>query len=124
MRLPRAAPAEYSLTDDTYAKLLARVSERNFDLMTPDPRGNILRFYSDPSLPIERTRNEVRWQGVLRALYQKAVAPVSTLAGRPARRSSVSPRIRHPQPVERTGHTSPWPRLFVSPRLVWAIHMT
>src|SRR6202045_3536702 len=29
-------PAEYELTDDTYAKLLARVSERKFDLTTPD----------------------------------------------------------------------------------------
>ena len=53
MRLRCAAPAEYSLTDDTYAKLLARVSGRNFDPMTLDPRDNILRFDSDLSVPIE-----------------------------------------------------------------------
>jgi len=94
-----------------YAKLPARVSEQNFDLMTPDPRDNILRFYSDPSVPIERKRNEVRWQGVLPALDQlKAVAPVPCRAALHAESSSVSSRIRHPQPVERSGHTSPWPR--------------
>src|SRR6202165_857528 len=78
-------PAEYSLTDDTYAKLLARVSERKFDLTTPDLRDNILRFYSDLSVPIETKKDEVRWQGVLTALDQlKSVAPVPILAGRPA----------------------------------------
>src|SRR6266478_5236686 len=45
-------PAEYSLTDDTYAKLLTRLSEQKFNGVTPDLRDNILHFYSDLSAPI------------------------------------------------------------------------
>src|ERR1700719_2746700 len=45
--------AEYSLTDVTYAKLLARLTGRRFDLTSPELRNNILQFYSDLSVPIE-----------------------------------------------------------------------
>ena len=41
--------AEYSLTDDTYAKLLGQLSSRKFDRTTPELRANILDFYSDLS---------------------------------------------------------------------------
>jgi len=74
--------AEYSLTDDTYAKLLARVSGRKFDLMTPELRENILQFYSDLSVPIDTKKDQVRWQGVVTALDQlKAATPAATVAG-------------------------------------------
>jgi hypothetical protein len=77
--------AEYSLTDDTYAKLLAQLSERKFDRTSPELRDNILQFYSDLSVPIETKKDEVRWQGVLTALDQlKSVTPVPTVASRPA----------------------------------------
>lgn len=77
--------AEYSLTDDTYAQLLAQLSKRNFDRTSPQLRDNIMRFYSDLSAPIETKKDPVRWQGVLTALDQlKAVAPV------PAEASSLS----------------------------------
>jgi uncharacterized protein (DUF433 family) len=74
-------PAEYSLTDDAYAKLLVRLSERKFDLTTPALRDNILQFYADLSVPIETKKDQVRWQGVLTALDQlKSVAPAPTVA--------------------------------------------
>jgi len=77
--------AEYSLADDSYAKLLAQVSERKFDGTSPELRANILQFYSDLSVPIETKKDQVRWQGVLTELDQlKAVAPAPTLAGSPA----------------------------------------
>ncbi len=77
--------AEYSLTDDTYAKLLAQLSERKFDLTSPELRDNILQFYSDLSVPIETKKDQVLWQGVLSALDQlKSVAPAPTMAGSPA----------------------------------------
>jgi hypothetical protein len=76
--------AEYSLTDDTYAKLLARLSERKFDRTSPELRANILQFYSDLSLPIETKKDQVRWQGVLTALDQlKSATPVPTVADSP-----------------------------------------
>jgi hypothetical protein len=77
--------AEYSLTDDTYAKLLAQLSERKFDLTTADLRDNILHFYSDLSVPIDTKKDQVRWKSVLTALDElKSVAPAQTLAGSPA----------------------------------------
>jgi hypothetical protein len=77
--------AEYSLTDDAYAKLLAQLSHRKFDLTSPDLRANILQFYSDPSAAIETKTDPVRWQSVLMSLDQlRSVAPVATVAGSPA----------------------------------------
>ncbi len=71
--------AEYSLTDDTYAQLLAQLSKRKFDCTSRELRDNILRFYSDLSVPIETKKDQVRWQAVLTALDQlKSVAPEST----------------------------------------------
>jgi len=73
--------AEYSLTDDTYAKLLAQLSERKFDLTSPDLRADILKFYSDLSVPIETKKDPVRWQGVLAELEQlKSAPPVPLVA--------------------------------------------
>jgi hypothetical protein len=77
--------AEYSLTDDTYAALLAQLSDRKFDRTSPELRDNILQFYSDLSASIATKNDQVRWQGVLTALDQlRSVAPVSTVAGNPA----------------------------------------
>ena len=74
--------AEYSLTDEAYAKLLAQLTERKFDLTSPELRNNILEFYSDPSAPIETKRDPNRWQSVLTSLDQlRSVAPVATAAG-------------------------------------------
>src|SRR5208283_900292 len=85
--------AEYSLTDDTYAKLLAQLSERKFDRTSPELRDNILQFYSDLSVPIETKKDQVRWQGVLTALDQlKSVTPVPTVANRPAQHSLFVPK--------------------------------
>ncbi len=77
--------AEYSLTDDTYAKLLAQLSERKFDQTSPELRENILQFYSDLSVPIETKKDRARWQAVLTALDQlKSAAPAPTVAGNSA----------------------------------------
>jgi hypothetical protein len=77
--------AEYPLTDDTYATLLAQLADRKFDRTSPELRDNILQFYSDLSASIATKNDQVRWQGVLTALGQlKSVAPPSTVAGNPA----------------------------------------
>ena len=74
--------AEYSLSDDAYAKLLAQLSERKFDLTSPELRANILQFYSDPSAAIETKKDQARWQNVLTALEQlKTITPATAVAG-------------------------------------------
>jgi hypothetical protein len=72
--------AEYSLGDDTYANLLARLAARKFDETSPQLRGNILAFYSDLSLPIATRKDPARWQQVLSDLSQLQSAPPSPAA--------------------------------------------
>jgi hypothetical protein len=77
--------AEYSLTDETYAKLLARLSDRKFDLTSPELRANVLDFYSDLFAPIDTKKDQFRWQSVLSALDQlKSATVVPTALGSPA----------------------------------------
>jgi hypothetical protein len=77
--------AEYSLTDDTYAKLLAQLSERKFARTTPELRDNVLYFYSDLSAPIETTKDKDDWKSVLSELEQlKSMTPIPVAAGGPA----------------------------------------
>jgi len=78
-------PAEYSLTDSTYAQLLEQLSGHKFDQTSPELRDNILGFYSDLSLPIDTKKDVAKWQGVLTALDQlKSVTVIQTVAGSPA----------------------------------------
>ena len=77
--------AEYSLTDEAYAKLLAQLTDRKFDLISPALRDNMLDFYSDLTLPLETKKDIVRWQSVLTSLNQlKLLSPTPTFAARPA----------------------------------------
>jgi hypothetical protein len=76
--------AEYTLTDDSYAELLAKLSERKFDGTSPELRQNILDFYSDLSAPNETKKDNVRWQSVLKSLAQlKALTPVPVSVSSP-----------------------------------------
>jgi hypothetical protein len=77
--------AEYSLTDETYAKLLGQLMERKFALTSPQLRDNILSFYGDLSLPLETKKDSARWQSVLSSLDQlKLFTPGPILAASPA----------------------------------------
>jgi hypothetical protein len=76
--------AEYSLTDESYAKLLGRLEERKFALTTPELRENILKFYSDLTLPLETKKDSARWQSVLSSLDQlKLFTPAPIVAAGP-----------------------------------------
>jgi len=73
--------AEYTLTDETYAKLLAQLTDKKFDRTSAELRDNILKFYADLSAPIETKKDSARWQSVLADLDQlKVVAPAPMLA--------------------------------------------
>ncbi len=90
--------AEYTLTDDSYAKLLDKLSERKFDRTSPELRENILNFYGDLSAPFETKKDAARWQAVLTSLDQlKLVTPTPgpTSAGSPpqAQASTLPPAL-------------------------------
>ena len=78
--------AEYSLADDTYAKLLGQLASRKFDRTTPELRDNILDFYSDLSASIKTKKDQDDWKDVLAQLEAlKSATPVPAVAGSPAK---------------------------------------
>jgi zinc dependent phospholipase C len=100
--------AEYSLTDDSYAKLLGQLSDRKFDLTTTDLRDNILQFYSDLTAPIETKKDKDRWQSVLTSLDQlKLVTPVPAVADGPSQNAPFAPNERVSTPVDTSAAAMP-----------------
>jgi hypothetical protein len=76
---------EYSLADNTYADLLAKLTAHDFDKTSAQLRNNILGFYSDPSLPAETEKDPARRQEVLANLSQlKAATPGPAVTNKPA----------------------------------------
>lgn len=56
------AAAEYSLADETYAKLLSQLAEHKYDKTTVALQKSILTFYSDPTAAVETKKDPARWQ--------------------------------------------------------------
>jgi hypothetical protein len=78
-------PGEYTLADDTYAKLLTHLADKNFAKATPELRDNILHFYANPSAPLKTKQDEVKWQKVQQALDQlKSAMPALANLALPA----------------------------------------
>jgi hypothetical protein len=61
----RVAPGAYPLTDDTYAKLLHRLTAHKGREIPQPLRENILAFYSDLNAPFATKRNKHAWAHVL-----------------------------------------------------------
>lgn len=80
------APGEYSLADETYAALLAKLSAGKFDQTSARLRDNILQFYAGSSMPIEAKQDPAHWETIQTDLGQlKAAAPAPGSAVVPAR---------------------------------------
>jgi hypothetical protein len=100
--------AEYSLTDDSYAKLLGQLSDRKFDLTMAGLRDNILLFYSDLTAPFETKKDKDRWQSVLTSLDQlRLVTPVQALAAGRAEQTPFVPSEAITTPVDSSSATTP-----------------
>ena len=70
------ARGEYSLADETYAALLAKLSAAKFDQTSAQLRRNILEFYAGTSMPIEAKQDPAQWQTIQANLGQlKAAEP-------------------------------------------------
>lgn len=70
---------EYSLADDEYAKLLAKLADKKFDGTTPELKKDILNFYSNTSAPLETKKDPGKWEKVqtnLEALKTFRPSPV------------------------------------------------
>jgi hypothetical protein len=81
----RTEAGEYSLADDTYADLLAKLTAHNFDKTSAQLRDNILGFYAGSSLPPETDKDPARPQAVLDDLRQlKSATPAPVATEKPA----------------------------------------
>lgn len=60
--------AQYKFTDDSYAFLLGKLSDRHFDMVTPELRANIEDFYGNLTAPIDTKRHKNEWRKVQQRL--------------------------------------------------------
>ena len=75
------APGEYSLADDTYAKLLGKLTGQKFEGMTPQLRANIVSFYSEPSAGIDTKKSEAERQKLEADLDQLKSLSLTVVSG-------------------------------------------
>jgi hypothetical protein len=69
------SPGEYRLTDETYAKLLDKLTKTKFAELRPDVRQNILAFYQNPSAPNFTKKKREKWNKVQEELQELKAAP-------------------------------------------------
>jgi hypothetical protein len=74
-------PGKYHMNDDTHAKLLDRLAERNFAGVPPGLRAELLSFFSNPNAPYATKRKRKEWSRVEAELQQlKSTTPQSESA--------------------------------------------
>jgi hypothetical protein len=74
---------EYSLADQTYAKLLGQLKDRQFAQLNRALQANIVGFYSSPSTVVESKKNPERQKQLQQSLDQlKLVVPIDGPAQR------------------------------------------
>ncbi|HTS26129.1 MAG TPA: zinc dependent phospholipase C family protein [Bryobacteraceae bacterium] len=61
-------PTEYALADNAYAKLAARLADRDPAALNPKLRDNILTFFRDRDLPFATKKDRKEWEKTLAAL--------------------------------------------------------
>jgi hypothetical protein len=55
-------PAEYSLADETYAKLAIKLSQKDALNVSPQVVSEVLTFYQDPNLPYATKKSRKQWK--------------------------------------------------------------
>ena len=60
----RTQQGEYRLTDETYAKLLDKLTKEDLPECRPTCADNILAFYQDPSAPNFTKKKHEKWEKV------------------------------------------------------------
>src|SRR5579859_2885888 len=73
----RTSSGEYKLTDETYAKLLDKLTKEKFGGMLPDLRDNILAFYQNPSAPNFTKKKREKWNKVQEELEALKTVPAA-----------------------------------------------
>ncbi len=70
---------EYALADKTYATLLSNVSDRDFKMVTPELRENILSYYANLNAPLATKRKPKEWAKLQSDLDRLKAAPAQAI---------------------------------------------
>jgi Zinc dependent phospholipase C len=76
-----AAPAEYFLTDKTYARLLKLLNQDGYRRTSAALRANILGFYGDLARPLETKRHKNAWKELQQELDELRQQPAPPVQG-------------------------------------------
>ncbi|HEY6769720.1 MAG TPA: zinc dependent phospholipase C family protein [Candidatus Sulfotelmatobacter sp.] len=68
---------EYNLADATYAQLLDKLAQHNFDQVPPQLKTNILAFYSDTNAPLATKQKPEAWKKTQDELERLKAAPAA-----------------------------------------------
>jgi hypothetical protein len=63
-------PGEYGLSDKTYAELLDKLADNNFDQVSPELRANILNYFEDPDSHSSSRKDKKEWTKIEKELEQ------------------------------------------------------
>ncbi|TAM82547.1 MAG: hypothetical protein EPN47_07745 [Acidobacteria bacterium] len=63
-------PGKYKLNDETQAKLLDRLAQKNFTGASPEVRGELLEFFGHPDAPYSIKRKKKEWKRVMAEVDQ------------------------------------------------------
>ena len=61
---------KYRMNDDTHAKLLDKLAQKNFAGVPPEVRAELLDFFQDPNAPYATKRNPKLWSKVVEEVQQ------------------------------------------------------
>jgi hypothetical protein len=75
-----AKPGGYPLTDETYARLLHRLTRQPSQPIPPGIKSDILAYYATPDAPIKTRKDKARWAQVQADLRTLAAMPASKAA--------------------------------------------
>ncbi|MBV9342430.1 MAG: zinc dependent phospholipase C family protein [Acidobacteria bacterium] len=79
-----ATATEYSLADETYARLLDELEKGKFSQVTPELRSNILAFYSNVKAPMVTKKKQKPWSETEHELEELKNSPGQEAVSSPA----------------------------------------
>ncbi|MBZ5655180.1 MAG: zinc dependent phospholipase C family protein [Acidobacteriia bacterium] len=74
-------PGEYALSDKTYAKLVDKLADKDFDQVPPKLQANILQYFARPDAPISNRKSRKTWVRARKKLEPLRVAVNATASG-------------------------------------------
>ena len=63
-----ATASEYTLADETYVDLMKHLSNDKFEMVTPDLRQNLLKYFAAYNPPVKSRKDRSQWSKLQESL--------------------------------------------------------